>query len=132
MGRRGDVLLIAVGGGVGALVRHGVGEAVSATSFPWATFIVNIVGCALLAVATSPTRPKTQQRILGAGFCGGLTTFSTFSFEVASLTRDGRSTTAIIYIVASIAVGLAAFVAVRRQVQPGPPEPRSPQSGLRP
>ena len=121
--RRDGVLLIAIGGSVGTVVRYLVGEAVQSPSFPWSTFLVNVIGCALLAVVASPTRPKSQRRILGTGFCGGLTTFSTFSVEVASLTNEGRSTIAIVYLIASVAVGFAAFAAVRQLVQPGPPVP---------
>ncbi len=125
--RRSDgVLLIAAGGGVGAVIRYLVDEALPSASFPWSTFVVNIVGCALLAVVTSPTQPKGRQRVLGTGFCGGLTTFSTFSVEIASLTNDGRPTLAITYLLLSLALGLAAFTLVRRQLQPGPPTPSWP------
>lgn len=127
MKRNGEVLLIAAGGGAGALVRYGIGELVSSPSFPWATFAVNIVGCALLAVATSPTRLKSQQRILGTGFCGGLTTFSTFAVDIASLTNDGRPTIAIIYLLSSLAAGFGAFALVRGQIQPGPQAPPNPR-----
>lgn len=126
MGRSDGVLLIALGGGVGALVRFLVGEALPSASFPWSTFLVNVVGCALLAIVTSPTRPKSWHRVLGTGFCGGLTTFSTFSVEIATLTNDGRPALAITYLLASLAVGLAVFIAVRRQIDPGPPTPRWP------
>ena len=126
MGRSGRVLLIAGGGGVGAFIRYLVDEALQSASFPWSTFTVNIVGCALLAVVTSPTRTKSQRQILGTGFAGGLTTFSTFAVEVASMTNEGRSTIAIIYLLASLAAGLAAFTFVRRQIEPGPPAPRWP------
>lgn len=126
MGRSEGVVLIALGGSAGALIRYLVGEAIPNASFPWSTFAVNVIGCALLAVATSPTRPKTQQRILGTGFCGGLTTFSTFSVEVATLAREGRSVIAIVYLLASVIVGLAAFTLIRRRVQPGPTPPRWP------
>ena len=128
MGRTGELGLIAVGGAVGALLRFLVGEALPSTAFPWSTFAVNIVGCALLAVAMSPSRTKTQRRILGTGFCGGLTTFSTFSVEVASLAEHDQTGIAIAYLLASIAVGLAAFVAVRTIVDPGPSSPSIGQS----
>ncbi len=121
-----ELLAIAVGGGLGALVRYGVGEALPATFFPWSTFTVNVVGCALLAVVTAPTRPKTQQRVLGTGFCGGLTTFSTFTVEIATLTTNGDSSIAIIYLLSSLAVGFAAFAAVRTVLQPGPQAPPRP------
>ncbi len=127
MGRTGQLGLIAAGGALGALIRFAVGEAIPSSSFPWPTFIVNIVGCALLALVTSPTRPKSWHRVLGTGFCGGLTTFSTFSVEIASFTRDGRPALAIFYLLASLAVGLIAFIAVRLQTNPGPVAPSWPK-----
>ncbi len=124
----GDVVFIAIGGAVGAVTRYGVGELLPSTSFPWATFVVNIVGCALLALVSSPTRTRSQRRILGVGFCGGLTTFSTFTVEVASLTNDGRSTLAIVYLLASLAAGFVAFAAVSGWIQPGPQAPPTPSA----
>ena len=128
MGRTGELGLIAVGGALGALVRYLIGEAFPSTTFPWSTFLVNIAGCALLALAIAPTRTKTHQRVLGTGFCGGLTTFSTFSVEVATLAESDQSLIAIVYLLSSLGVGLAAFIAVRTAVAPGPPSPSMGQS----
>lgn len=123
MGRTGELGLIAAGGAGGALVRYFVAEAFPSTSFPWSTFVVNLAGCALLALAIAPTRTKTQQRIIGTGFCGGLTTFSTFAVEVASLAEGDQGFIATVYLLASLAFGLAIFMAVRAAVSPGPPTP---------
>ena len=129
MERTGEVGLIAVGGALGALVRFLVAEAFPSTAFPWSTFAVNLIGCALLALATSPSRTKTQRRVIGTGFCGGLTTFSTFAVEVALLTDSDQTGIAIAYLLASIAVGLAAFVAVRSALAPGQSSPSQPSRG---
>lgn len=111
--RPDGVLLIAAGGAIGTLVRYLVDVGVDASSFPWHTLIVNVVGCGLLAIVTRPDQPKTQQRVLGTGFCGGLTTFSTLSVEVVSMIDDGSIGTAAVYLAASVITGLAAYVAVR-------------------
>ncbi len=84
--------------------------------FPWPVFVVNVAGCALLGVvlAEEATRPRARLVLgdgLAVGFCGGLTTFSTFALEVVELTRDGRGVTAATYVVASVAIGVLAAVA---------------------
>ncbi len=111
--RPDGVLLIAAGGAIGTLVRYLIAEGIEVSSFPWHTLLVNIVGCGLLAAVTAPTRPKTQQRILGTGFCGGLTTFSTLSVEVVSMMDDGNASRAGLYLLASVVAGLVAYVSVR-------------------
>src|SRR5436305_14198467 len=82
---RARVLSILVGGAAGALVRAAVEKALPPApgSWPWATFIVNLAGTALLAWLTTRltelVAPGRYWRMLiGTGFCGALTTFSTF------------------------------------------------------
>ena len=112
--RRIDHLgLIAVGGAGGALVRWGVAEAWVVDSFPWPTLCVNVIGCALLGLVTADGVPLHLQRLLAVGFCGGLTTFSTFSLELVQLHEGGELPTAIGYLVASVALGLVAFAIAR-------------------
>lgn len=113
MGRIDHLPMIAVGGAGGALVRWGIAEAWGVDSFPWPTLVVNVVGCALLALATSDGMPVRHQRLFGVGFCGGLTTFSTLSLEVVQLHERGDVTTAISYLLASVILGLIAFVGTR-------------------
>jgi fluoride exporter len=117
---------ILAGGAVGALARAGVSRGLHAHAgaWPWATFIVNIVGALILAWLTTrltevaaPTR--YWRPLIGTGFCGALTTFSTFQVETIRLARDGHALLALAYAAASIAVGMAAAVgatvAVRRR-----------------
>ena len=104
---------IAVGGAAGALVRWGIAEAWGSSEFPWPTLIVNVIGCGLLALVTADSVPLHQQRLLAVGFCGGLTTFSTLTVEVVRLNEAGDITTAALYVVLSVVLGLAAFVAAR-------------------
>lgn len=104
---------------MGALARAGLGEAVpfDGTGWPWATFAANVAGTFLLAFFVTRLQerlpPSTYRRpLLGTGFCGALTTFSTFQVELIELADHGRAGLAVAYATASLAAGLAlAFVA---------------------
>lgn len=108
-----QLVLVAVGGAVGAAIRWTIADAWVTNGFPWPTLIVNVVGCALLAIFTADGIPTTVQRLLGAGMCGGLTTFSTLSIEVVQLLETDQRITAITYVAASVTLGLAAFIGAR-------------------
>ena len=95
------------------MVRWGVGELLEGGSFPWATIVVNTVGCALLAAIVSSPRSLPTTDALAVGFCGGLTTFSTLAVESVELADDGRTGIAAVYVVASLGAGMAAFLVVR-------------------
>jgi fluoride exporter len=108
---------VAVGGGIGALTRVAVEREfpVHRGAFPWSTFVINIVGCVILAyVATRLLErlpPSTYRRpAIGTGFCGALTTFSTLQVEVFQLLRDGDVGLAVLYAASSIAAGFAAVI----------------------
>lgn len=73
--------------------------------------MVNVVGCFLLGLLITVDRSTTV--LLGAGFAGGLTTFSTFSLELAELLDDGEAAIASSYLLASLVLGLAAVGAGR-------------------
>ena len=92
---------------MGTLARAGVAEALPVTpgAWPWATLIVNLLGTALLGwvVAADRWRP-----LVGAGFCGALTTFSTFQVELVRLADDGHGALAAVYLAVSVSAGLAA------------------------
>ena len=75
---------------------------------------MNVAGCLGLGLLVS-SGPRARL-MLGVGFCGGLTTFSTFSFEVASLLDDGEPFRAAGYVGLSLVLGVAAFVSARRVV----------------
>lgn len=89
----------------GTLARAGVAEGVAS---PWATLLVNVAGAALLGyvvVALPARRP-----LLGTGFCGGLTTFSTLQLEALELSTGA----AVAYLAASALLGWLALAAGRR------------------
>ena len=107
---------IVAGGVVGALARAGLTRAFPfhGHGWPWATFIANVAGTAALGYFTTRLQerlpPSTFRRpLLGTGFCGALTTFSTFQVELLELTRHGHGLLAGSYLVASILCGLAAI-----------------------
>jgi CrcB protein len=112
-----QTLSILAGGAMGALARAGVGQALPPRpgAWPWATFAVNVAGAFVLAWLTTrlsemvaPTR--YWRLLLGTGFCGALTTFSTFQVETIRLARDGYGGLALGYAIASIVAGMAAAV----------------------
>ncbi|AOW94444.1 camphor resistance protein CrcB [Rhodococcus sp. WMMA185] len=77
-------------------------------SFPMATFVVNILGCLILGLLSGPSIPAYAFALLGTGFCGGLTTYSTFAVESVGLVRVRRTLVSLVYVVASVVFGLAA------------------------
>lgn len=106
---------IAVGAAVGGLARYFVAAFIqqrAGTTFPWGTLIVNLSGSLLLgfivryAVAT-PGMSFEMRALLTTGFCGGYTTFSTFSFETATLLEDGQYERASAYAFGSVLLALA-------------------------
>lgn len=105
---------VAIGSGVGGVVRLLLGGFIQqkmGTSFPLGTLVINITGSFILgflisyALATQNITPEIRA-LLTTGFCGGYTTFSTFSFETATLIEDGRYERASLYILLSVGVAL--------------------------
>jgi fluoride exporter len=110
-------LAIAVGGAAGAYTRVMVNQLIgtSGNGWPWATFGVNIAGAFLLGylIARLLERlpPSTYRRpLLGTGFCGALTTFSTLQFELLNLIRTDHPGLALAYATSSAVLGFAAFM----------------------
>ena len=107
--------LVMLGAALGAPLRWWVDRFVQArhdSVFPWGTFTVNVLGSFLLGVvAASAVRGSAWYAVLGTGFCGGFTTFSTFSFENVRLLEQGSRGVAALNLVASVSAGLAAAFA---------------------
>jgi fluoride exporter len=107
---RRELGAIFLGGALGALLRAGFAEALPdpGVGWPWATFVVNVVGAALLGYWFT-TLPHTQYRrpLLTTGFCGALTTFSTVQVELVEMMDAGRLGLACLYLGVSVAAGLA-------------------------
>lgn len=107
-------ILVGIGGALGSMARYGVGLAVHSTTFPYATLIVNVVGClciglALPSVEKAAALSHEMRLLLVVGFLGGFTTFSAFGSESIGLLRSGMSV-ALINVAANVLFGLAAVV----------------------
>ena len=111
------ILLVGLGGGLGAIIRYLVGEFVarrwSGLSFPVATMSVNILGCLLLGilvgVVEASDRISAETRVfLFIGLLGGFTTFSSFGAETFSLLTDGRTALAVLNVIVQVVVGVLA------------------------
>lgn len=112
------LVAIAVGGALGTAARYELAriEPVGAGTFPTATFVANVVGSlvlgvALVAIADGLPRSDVARAFVGVGFCGGLTTFSTWMVESVLLVRDGEAGTAVGYLLLSLVAGLVAVAA---------------------
>ncbi|MGI5285764.1 fluoride efflux transporter CrcB [Nonomuraea polychroma] len=107
------VVLVALGAAIGAPLRYLADRLVQArhdTLFPWGTFTVNVAGSALLGfLAALPADPAVMTGV-GVGFCGALTTYSTFSYETLRLAQDRARFVAVANVVASMAGALGAGV----------------------
>ena len=105
------VALVAVAGALGALTRYGIGSAVGARGFPWATLSINLAGAFALGFLLRFGELRGWSELvtvaLGVGFLGAFTTFSTFSVETQTMLRDGRAVAATLYIGASVVGGVA-------------------------
>lgn len=107
-------LLVALGAVIGAPLRYLADNAVGARcrpGFPWGIVLVNVAGCGLLGfLAGWPAGPGLMT-LAGTGFCGTLTTYSTFSYETVRLARTGARRAALVNVAVSLAGGLAAAYA---------------------
>ncbi len=100
-----------LGAAVGAPLRFLVDRAVSASLdpvFPWGTFAVNVVGSLLLGLVLGLGAPGPVLALVGTGFCGALTTYSTFSWETLRLVRDGAGLYGLANVCGSVLAALAA------------------------
>jgi CrcB protein len=105
------VLLVALGAALGAPARYLADMLLRGrhdSVFPWGTFAVNIVGCGLLGFLAVITSDTGVMAFAGTGFCGALTTYSTFSYETVRLAQGGARTLAALNVGASILAGLGA------------------------
>jgi CrcB protein len=114
-------LLVALGGAIGSVARAWVGVTavrLVGASFPWGTMVINVVGSLVIgmvaATALSPTRTLFTQEVrifLMVGFCGGFTTFSSFSLQTFELLREGRPAAALANVALSVVLCIVATAA---------------------
>lgn len=111
------LLAVAIGGALGALARYGISliPVPEGTSFPWMTLVANVIGAIIIGfiaglTLASPRLTQEQLAFIKTGFCGSLTTFSTFSLEAVTLFQAGKWGIAILYIGISMILCLAGVI----------------------
>lgn len=111
-----EVLLVFAGGGLGSLFRYQLGRYINQAylpAFPVATFVINILASFILGYLMGYLTGQESQNhalrlLLAVGFCGGFSTFSTFSYETLTLIRQGQITIAFGNILLSVVLCLGA------------------------
>lgn len=110
-----NVLLVAAGGAIGAVLRYVLGGWIQGRlgpDFPWGTFIVNVSGSLLIGVVLGLVERgalSAEARLfLAVGILGGYTTFSTFSYETLQLIEDGNLASTLLNALGQVAASLVA------------------------
>ncbi|NEA68872.1 fluoride efflux transporter CrcB [Streptomyces sp. SID12488] len=115
LGQAPVVAVVAIGGAIGACARYAASLAWPAQTggFPWTTFWVNVVGCAVIGVfMVVVTEIRTAHHLVrpffGTGVLGGFTTFSTYAVDIQKLVDHGHPGTGLAYLAATLFAALAA------------------------
>lgn len=114
-------LAVFVGGGLGSLVRFALGSLLSPiTGFPWATLAANALAAMIIAWLFATNVKEGNEwlwQLAAVGFCGGLSTFSTFSMETVQLMRSGQTVMALTYVMSSLLLSVALFYFIAQWFQ---------------
>jgi fluoride exporter len=113
-----EFVWVFIGGGLGSICRYGIGKWAKLyfmASFPYGTFIVNLVGCFLIGLILSflgklPNVHPHWGLLLATGFCGGFTTFSSFAYENIMLWHEAKYITFWAYSFLSVGLGFGCVV----------------------
>jgi CrcB protein len=114
-----SLLLVFLGGGAGSVARHSIGIILQRLSvnFPVSTLASNLIACIILGFLAGgmALRPgashETERQLIGIGFCGGLSTYSTFTLETFELLKNGQWALAAAYLIITALACLLAFAA---------------------
>ncbi|MEP7065237.1 MAG: fluoride efflux transporter CrcB [Gemmatimonadota bacterium] len=110
---------IAVGAAAGGVSRFYLASAIqqrAGVGFPWGTLAINVTGSLLLGfliryATATPTISMEMRAMMTVGFCGGYTTFSTYSYETLSLIENGQLGRAVVYSLGSVVLAVFATFA---------------------
>ena len=110
------LFIVGLGGGIGSAFRYltsVLSDKYIQNSFPWATFLVNVIGCLIIGIligilTKQEAENTTVKWLFVTGFCGGFTTFSTFALENIKLFQSGNTLLALLYIALSVLLGIFA------------------------
>jgi len=107
-----NYLLILIGGFFGAILRYIIGLSIHPLSngFPIQTFLINIIGCFFLGFFLPIAKLKLKPEytlLIGTGFTGAFTTFSTFSIENVALMDEKKLLVSLVYIISSLVIGIS-------------------------
>ena len=109
-----NILWVGIGGMLGGLSRFYLGKQIAkrtGSGFPFGTLVINLSGAFLLGVLTSVNPEGRTYLLLGDGFCGAYTTFSTFMFEGFNLFKGNKRLNALVYIIGTMILGVLAYMA---------------------
>lgn len=108
-----EIIFVGIGGMFGSITRYKIGKIISEksnTNFPLGTFIINITGALFLGILSSIKTDNNLYLLLGDGFLGAYTTFSTFMYEGFNIFLENEKMNAFIYILCSLFLGILGYI----------------------